>query len=96
MRDERWEHTHQLERATGTQTMGTVNCMLLCPLHTQTSPKRTSLREMLPHSEEAVITNGEVTSVAGRVTLHRHVVLLPAQTDVTAVLALSAIWKYLE
>lgn len=68
-----------------TLTMGTVNCMLLCPLHTQTSPNRTSLREMLPNSEEAVITNGEVSSVAGRVTLHRHTVPLSGQTEATPV-----------
>lgn len=66
---------------TDTQTMGTVNCILLCPLHTHTSPNRTSLREMLPNSEEAVITNGVVASVAGRVTFHTHTVALAGKTD---------------
>ena len=56
------------------QTMGTVNSMLLCPLQIQTSPKRTSVREMLPNTEVAVITNAVTASAAGRVTFQRHTV----------------------
>ena len=63
-------------------TCGTVNCMLLWPLHTHTSPNNTSLREMVPKSEVAVITNGVTASVGGRVTFHRHMALAPEERQI--------------
>ena len=56
-------------------TWGMVNCMLLCPLQTHTSPNSTSERVMFPRVPEvAVIWKGVTSVVAGSVTSQRHMV----------------------